>query len=103
VTVTWEVRLLFLQAAALFAFIGAAWIRGLPRYQSVWGLRVREAMASERAWRKVHREAGWVFVMTAAWLALPLQTLEMTTYIQIPGFVFLSFLGVAVVRYRAGT
>lgn len=100
-SVSWEVRLLFLQGAILFLGIGISWIRGMPRHRSIWGLRFREAMDSERAWRKLHREAGWVLVISAAWLALPLPTLEATMYGQIPGFMFLTSVGVAFVRYRA--
>jgi hypothetical protein len=102
VTVTWEVRLLFLQAALVLAGFGMAWMRDLPRYRSLWGLRFSAAMASEEIWRKVHRNAGWVIVTAAAWLALPFQTLESTLCWQIPGFAFLSCAGIGFVRYRIG-
>lgn len=100
-SVSWEVRLLLLQAALVLLAAGAAWMRGAPRFRSIWGLRFERAMASEKVWRVVHRDTGRMMIVLGIWFAWPFSTLFGTLW-QIGAAALFSMVGYSVIYTRSG-
>lgn len=97
-----DLRLFMWASALLFLAIGLAWILGAPRYGSIFGFRFVNALKSQGVWRALHRRIGWLGVLLAAILAVPLETVESTLYLQISSVLFVSIGGVLLIRRRVG-
>lgn len=82
-TMTWEARLFFWQAAAIVIFIGWLWKNRRPKWKSHWGLRFRVAMNSEAAWRTLHERAGLFLIGLGVFIAIPFP-LVWTMAVQLP-------------------
>jgi hypothetical protein len=97
-----DLRLFMRAAALLFLTIGLTWIMGAPRYGSVFGFRFVNALKSQGVWQALHRRIGWLGVLLAAILAVPLETVESTLYWQISTILVVSIGGVFLIRRRVG-
>lgn len=82
--VPWEIRLFAWQVAAVFIFVGWTWMKGWPRYRSIWGLQLKKAMESEEAWRALHRRFGKLLLVLGIWTALPFPSVATMLFLQLP-------------------
>ncbi|HBW47999.1 TPA: hypothetical protein DEF17_08755, partial [bacterium] len=76
------------------------WLNGYPKYNSIYGLRLRKALESEANWKRLHALCGWLWIVIGIWIAAPWSDLGLILVAQVPIAFLISVVGLFFVYRR---